>query len=82
MPGNHQILVSGNYPHGAGTIRRGDDFRVGIVISWIEVYSKIIEAVADHHLTGAARSPIPPVNTRVSRPPRTADSDPIYLRAV
>jgi hypothetical protein len=31
MPGNHQVLVGRNHLHGAGSVFRGDDSRMGIV---------------------------------------------------
>jgi len=48
MPGNHQVLVCGNYPHGAGAIVCGNDACIGIIIHEIKMYSKIIETVTDH----------------------------------
>ena len=81
VPGDHQIFVGRDRAHDATRLGRTDCTGVSIVACRIEFYPEKAQSLASAPLTSADLSPIPPVNTRRSSPPRADASAPICFLA-
>src|SRR5689334_16964468 len=47
MTGDHQVFVSPDYPHGAGTARSGNHLRMTRILAWVEGYNQMGQSSAD-----------------------------------
>ena len=81
VPGDHQIFVGGDRAHDATRLWRTDCTGVSIVACRIEFNPEKAEPWQVRRLTSADLSPIPPVNTRTSSPPKADASAPISFLA-
>lgn len=79
VAGDHEILVRLHYPHRA--FSAADDLSMSCVCVAIDLNAQMLQALQVSARTGAARSPMPPVNTSVGTPPNAAANAPINLRA-
>src|SRR6516165_2648709 len=72
VPGDHQVFVGVHHADGYPAAAARDDRRGSLVALAVQTDAEECQASQIRARTGAACSPMPPVKTKVSGPPRTA----------